>query len=145
MHTKIKDCQTIAELTVLESSNTLSEAEQRLVFGRKMEIFQRIREWRIENERLGLVADLSDTWTPEQRERFVYDWQNDEPLLEVGGGQKRSYDEMNDGATDEVSDNYFTVINVYASESQTVPNHGCGSGFQAILNYLEYWSEDHCA
>ena len=73
MDTKIKDCQTIAELTVLESSNTLSEAEQRLVFEKKMEIFQRIREWRIENERLGPVADLSDTWTPEQRERFLYD------------------------------------------------------------------------
>ena len=112
MDTKIKDCQTIAELTVLESSNTLSETEQRLVFEKKMEIFQRIREWRIENERLGLVADLSDTWTPEQRERFVYDWQNDEPFLQVGGGQKISYDEMNDGATDEVSDNYFTVTYV---------------------------------
>jgi hypothetical protein len=100
MDTKIKDCQTIAELTALERLNTLSEAEQRLVFEKKMEIFQRIREWRIENERLGLVADLSDTWTPEQRARFLYDWQNDEPLLQVGCGQKRSYDEMNDGAID---------------------------------------------
>ena len=112
MDTKIKDCQTIAELTVLESSNTLSKAEQRLVFEKKMEIFQRLREWRIENERLGPVADLSDTWTPEQLERLLYDWQNDEPLLQVGCGQKRSYDEMNDGAIDEVSDNYFTVTNV---------------------------------
>ena len=74
----------------LESLNTLSEAEQRLVFEKKMEIFQRIREWRIENERLGLVADLSDTWTPEQRERFICDWQNDELVLQKG--QKRSYD-----------------------------------------------------
>ena len=56
MDTKIKDCQTIAELTTLERLNTLSEAEQRLVFEKKMEIFQRIREWRIENERLGLVS-----------------------------------------------------------------------------------------
>jgi hypothetical protein len=70
MDTKIKDSQTIAELTALESLNTLSEAEQRLVFEKKMEIFQRITEWRI----LGLVADLSDTWMPEQRERFLYDW-----------------------------------------------------------------------
>ena len=73
MDTKIKDCQTIAELTALERLNTLSEAEQRLVFEKKMEIFQRIREWRIENERLWLVADLSDTWTQEQRERFICD------------------------------------------------------------------------
>jgi hypothetical protein len=71
MDTKIKDCQTIAELMALESLNTLSEAEQRLVFEKKMEIFQRIWEWRIENERLWLVADLSDTWTQEQRERFI--------------------------------------------------------------------------
>ena len=112
MDTKIKDCQTIAELTALVRLNTLSEAEQRFVFEKKMEIFQRIREWRIENERLWLVTDLSDTWTPEQRERFVYDWRNDEPLLQVGCGQKRSCDEMNDGAIDEVSDNYFTVRNV---------------------------------
>jgi hypothetical protein len=49
---------------------------------------------------------------PEQRERFLYDWQNDELVLQVGCGQKSSYDEMNDGATDEVSDNYFTVTNV---------------------------------
>ena len=39
MDTKINDCQTIAELTALESLNTLSEAEQRLVFEKKMEIF----------------------------------------------------------------------------------------------------------
>ena len=36
----------------------------------------------------------------------------DEPLLQFGCGQKISYDEMNDGATDEVSDNYFIVTNV---------------------------------
>ena len=35
-----------------------------------MVIFQRIREWRIENEQLGLATDLTDTWNPEQRERF---------------------------------------------------------------------------
>jgi hypothetical protein len=40
MDTKIKDCQTIAALTTLERLNTLSEAEQRLVFEKKMEIFQ---------------------------------------------------------------------------------------------------------
>jgi hypothetical protein len=26
------------------------------------------------------------------------DWQDDEPLLQVGRGQKRSFDEVNDGA-----------------------------------------------
>ena len=33
----------------------------------------------------------------------------DESLLQYGRGQKRSHDEMNDGASDEVSDNFFTV------------------------------------
>ena len=73
MDTRISDCQTIAELKFLERGHTLNEAEQRLVFERQMEIFQRIREWRMENEQLGLVADLSDTWTPEQRDTFMCD------------------------------------------------------------------------
>jgi hypothetical protein len=38
MDTKIKDCQTIAELTALERLNTLSEAEQRLVFEKNLNI-----------------------------------------------------------------------------------------------------------
>ena len=50
----------------------------------------------MENEQLGFVANLSDSWTPEQRERFLPDWQNDELLLEIDRGQKRSYEEMND-------------------------------------------------
>jgi hypothetical protein len=49
----------------------------------------------------------------------------DEPLLQFGCGQKRSYDEMNDGAIDEVSDNFFCCDKCQASESQKVPNHGC--------------------
>ena len=84
----------------------------------------------MENEQLGLVANLSDTWTPEQRERFLLDWQNDvplfqidqgsyeemndEPLLQTGRGRKRSIDEVNDGArtSDEVSNNFFTMTDV---------------------------------
>ena len=56
-------------------------------------------EWGMENERFGLVADLTDTWTPEQRERFLSSWQDDEPLLQIGRGQKRSYKET--GTNDE--------------------------------------------
>ena len=66
MDTKIKDCQTIAELTALVRLNTLSEAEQRFVFEKKMEIFQRIREWRIENERLWLIFRIPG---PQSNER----------------------------------------------------------------------------
>jgi hypothetical protein len=40
------------------------------------------------------------------------DWQNDDPLLQMGRGEKRSIDEVNDRATDEVSDNFLTVTNI---------------------------------
>jgi hypothetical protein len=55
-----------------------------------------------------------DSWTLEQRENFMTDWLDDEPLLQVGRGQKRSIDEVNDGAgtSEQVSDNFFTVSNV---------------------------------
>ena len=135
---KIDECQTAAELTALENLYVLTEREQEMVFERKLEIVCRVAEWRIENEQLGLAADLTATWTPEQRERFLLDWNNDEPLLEmmanedfiralednihqdepllqVGRGQKRSIDEANDGAgtSDEVSGNtFFTMTNV---------------------------------
>ena len=69
------------------------------VFDKKVEITCRMVEWGMENERLGLVADLTDTWTPEQHERFLSNWQDDEPLLQIGRGQKRSYEET--GTNDE--------------------------------------------
>ena len=80
---KIMECQTIAELTALENLYVFTEREQEMLFERKVEIVRRVAEWRIENKRLGLVADLTDTWTPEQREMFLLDWNNDEPLLEM--------------------------------------------------------------
>ena len=94
-------------------------------------------EWRYENEQLGLAVDISDSWTLEQRQHFLFGWQNDEPLLEIDRGQKRSYEEMNDaenepplqagrgqkGSIDEVNDgagtsdevsnnNFFTMTDV---------------------------------
>jgi hypothetical protein len=66
MERKIKECQTIAELLALESQNVLSKLEERLVFEKKMEILLRIKEWRLENERLELVPDLTDTWTTQK-------------------------------------------------------------------------------
>ena len=66
MERKIKECQTIAELLALESQNVLNKLEERLVFEKKMEILLRIKEWRLENERLGLVPDLTDTWTTQK-------------------------------------------------------------------------------
>ena len=96
MEAKIAECQTLAELSALERLYVLSDYEQDLLFEKKVEIICRTAEWGMENEQVGLVANLSDSWTPEQRERFLFDWQNDEPLLEIDRGQKRSYEEMND-------------------------------------------------
>ena len=61
-----------------------------------MQIFLRIHQWREENERLGLAPDLTDTWTPEQRERFLRDWQDNEVLNQVNHGEKRMHDKMMD-------------------------------------------------
>ena len=83
------ECQTI-ELLVLESQNVLNELEERLVFERKMEIFLR----RLENKQLGIVPDLTDTWTPKQRKRFLRDWQDEELPMRMNQGERRSYEEM---------------------------------------------------
>ena len=61
---------------------------------RQIEIFQRIMQWRLENEQLGLTPDLTDTWTPVQRQIFLQDWQDDEIMLQPVHGQKRTYEEM---------------------------------------------------
>ena len=61
METKIRECQTLKELSVLQSQSVLNEMEQRIVFERQTEIFQMIMEWRLENEQLGLAPDLTDT------------------------------------------------------------------------------------
>jgi hypothetical protein len=60
----------------------LNEFEQGLIFEKKVEIISRLLEWGAENERVGLTANLSDSWTSEQRQQFMMDWQDDEPLLQ---------------------------------------------------------------
>ena len=58
---KIAECETVAELSTLERLYMLNEVEQRLLFERKLEIFRRITEWRVENEQVGLTAYFTDT------------------------------------------------------------------------------------
>ncbi len=70
MASRIFKYQTIADLNVSENQNVLSKFERGLVFERKAEIVNRLIDWRVGNERLGLVADLTDFWVPEQREHF---------------------------------------------------------------------------
>lgn len=74
------ECQTVAELTALQNLYVLNEFEQELVFEKKLEIACRVPDWRMENKRLGFVPDLTDSWRPEQRERFLFNWNKDEPF-----------------------------------------------------------------
>ena len=110
---KIAECETIAELSALESMYILNNVESELLYERRVELITGLCEWRYENEQMGLAMDISDSWTPEQRQQFLQDWQDDEPLLQVGRGQKRSIDEVDDGPSDEASDNnLFTMTDV---------------------------------
>ena len=72
MNTRINNCRTIAELRSIERMYTLNEVEQRLLYEKQMEIFQRIREWRVENEQLGLIPDFTDTVLDSGAARVVY-------------------------------------------------------------------------
>ena len=94
MEEKINGCQTLAELCELERTHLLNEEEQRLVFERRLQIFQRIHEWREENKKLGIEPAISDFWTPEQRQRFLNEWSDDSYIIEASRGEKRKYDEM---------------------------------------------------
>ena len=74
-------------------------------------------QWSVENEAMGLVGSFSDSWTPEQRQQFIEDWMDDEPLIQEGFGKKRSYDEMRDDDSEtstEVRDDktYFIVTDL---------------------------------
>jgi hypothetical protein len=116
---KILACETTDELAELENLYVLNEYEQGLVYERRIEIGT-------ENEQQGLVANLSDSWTPEQRRNFLAEWDDDEPFqmmlneetlqrstdeLQSGRGEKRSIDEVNEGTSEQVSEsNYFTVM-----------------------------------
>ena len=94
MEEKINGCQTLAELGELERTHLLNEEEQRLMFERRLQIFQRIHEWREENKKLGIEPAISDFWTPEQRQRFLNEWNDDSYIIEASRGEKRTYDEM---------------------------------------------------
>ena len=81
MDARVTECQTLSELAELERARE----EQGLVFD-----FQPIGQWRAENQQLELSPEISDNWTPAQRERFLHDWNDDELILQANRGEKRS-------------------------------------------------------
>ena len=92
----VMEFETLKQIEEYEAANVLTDQQRRMLFERRMQIFLRIHQWQEENERLGLAPDLTDTWTPEQRERFLRDWQDDEVLNQVSRGEKQTHDEMMD-------------------------------------------------
>ena len=96
---KIAECETIAELNALESMYILNNVESELLYERRVELITRLCEWRYENEQMGLAMDISDSWTPEQREAFLRDWFDDQVILQTNHEEKRSHEEINEGAS----------------------------------------------
>ena len=85
----VMEFETLKQIEEYEAGNVLTDEQRRVLFQRRMQIFLRIHQWRDKN-------DLTDTWTPEQHERFLRDWQDDEVLNQVNHGEKRTHDEMMD-------------------------------------------------
>ena len=50
---------------------------------RRVEIIQCILQWRRENEQQGIEVTLTDAWTPEERQRLLAEWTDDDGLQEV--------------------------------------------------------------
>ena len=94
MEEKINECQTLADIAELERTHSLNEEEQRLVFERRLQIFTQIQRWRKENKRFGLEPAISDSWTPEHRQRFLNEWLDESYIMEAIRCEKRTHDEM---------------------------------------------------
>ena len=96
---KIAECETIAELNALESMYILNNVESELLYERRVELITRWCKWRYENKQMGLAMDISDSWTPEQREAFLREWFDDQVILQANQGEKRSHEEINEEAS----------------------------------------------
>ena len=116
--TMIKESTALAQLLELEKKFSFNEHEKTLIFEQRISILGRLMQWGVENEAMGLVGSISDSWTPEQlRQQFIEDWMDDEPLIQEGFAKKRSYDEMLDDDSEtstEVRDDktYFIVTDL---------------------------------
>ena len=69
-----KECQTIAELTSLESQYVVREFEKSLVFEKKLELIGRLLEEGTQDEQLEFPTNLTGPWALEQRQQFELEW-----------------------------------------------------------------------
>ena len=80
-------------------SSWISVRDPQSLYERRVELITRLCEWRYENEQIGLAMDISDSWMLEQREAFLRDWFDDQVILQTSHGEKRSHEEINEGAS----------------------------------------------
>ncbi|XP_028393188.1 uncharacterized protein LOC114517600 [Dendronephthya gigantea] len=110
LSTTIKQATMLNQLVELEEQFPLDEFERNIMFEQRIKIISRLIEWGQENESLGIEGSLSDSWTPEARQRLINDWSDDN--IQEGYG-KRKLDELygEDEEDKEVRDDlpFFTV------------------------------------
>ena len=119
MEQTIRQCQTLDDLEWIERQYILDHRERALLFEQRCDIIERLLRWGRENEELGLSPSLSDNWTPEQREQFLADWQDDAYLAEATS-QDPVLDEENDASLIDWLNQQSTIdwINQYQEEMQ---------------------------
>ena len=83
MEEAIRECQTLKQLELLGGNYIFTDREREQVFEKKVVIVQRVVQWRRKNKLLGLTPILTDTWTPDERQRFLAEWGNDDGLQDV--------------------------------------------------------------
>ena len=72
--TKIKECQTFAELASLKSQYVVGEFEKSVVFEKKLELIGRLLEEETQDEQLEFTTNCTGPWGLEQRQQFEIEW-----------------------------------------------------------------------
>ena len=71
---KIKECQTIAELASLKSQYVMGEFEKSFVFEKKLELISQLLEEETQDEQLEFSTNYTGPWGLEQRQQFELEW-----------------------------------------------------------------------
>ena len=72
--TKIKKCQTFAELASLKSQYVVVGVEKSVVFEKKLELIGRLLEEETRDEQLEFTTNCTGPWGLEQRQQFEIEW-----------------------------------------------------------------------
>ena len=72
--TKIKECQTFAELASLKSQYVVGECEKSVVFEKKLELIGRLLEEETQDEQPECTTNCTGPRGLEQRQQFEMEW-----------------------------------------------------------------------